>query len=81
MMTTTILKIHSQAGWFVRLRCVLCVALSVSIVSPLAAASPAEVRAYEVAVRRFQTGAYDLAEKELVDAALVSIRLMLGMDG
>jgi len=62
------LKDHPQTGWFVALRCVLCVAgLCAAFGSTLRAASQAEVRAYEVALRVFQTGAYELAEKELIE--------------
>jgi TolA-binding protein len=68
MMIMPILKDHSQMSWFVALRCVLCVTgLCAAFASALSAATPAEVRAFEVAVRRFQTGAYDLAERELVE--------------
>jgi tetratricopeptide (TPR) repeat protein len=67
-MMMPILRDHSQSGWFVALRCVLYfVSVCVAFASTLSAASQAEVRAYEVALRRFQTGAYDLAEKELVE--------------
>lgn len=68
MITAPILKVHSQTGWFVKLRGVFCVAgLSAALLSTLDAASQAEVRAYEAALRRLQTGAYDLAERELVE--------------
>ncbi|HKS38770.1 MAG TPA: tetratricopeptide repeat protein [Verrucomicrobiae bacterium] len=62
------MKTHLQTGWLARLGWLLCgAALSATLVSTLYAASPAEARAYEAALRRLQTGAYDLAERELVE--------------